>query len=64
MASALQHEAHSYCIFATPHQMLEFCRDTHLDLSNFEADGVSRIYYTKIAVADVLSHLTRRGQPS
>jgi hypothetical protein len=37
------------------HQMLEFCRDTRQDLSNFEADGVSRIHYTEIAVADVLT---------
>ena len=44
-------------------QMLEFCRDTREDLSNFEADGVSRIHYTEIAVANVLTHL-RRGQPS
>ena len=44
-------------------QMLEFCRDTWEDLSNFEADGVSRIHYTENAVADVLTHL-RRGQPS
>ena len=43
--------------------MLEFCRDTLQDLSNFEADGVSRIHYTEIPVADVLTHL-RRGQPS
>jgi DCN1-like protein 4/5 len=38
-------------------QMLEFCRDTLQDLSNFEADGVSRIHYIEIAVADVLTHL-------
>jgi hypothetical protein len=44
-------------------QMLEFCRDTRLDLSNFEADGVSRIYYTENTVAHVLTHV-RRGQPS
>jgi hypothetical protein len=44
-------------------QMLEFCRDTQLDLSNFEADGVSCIHDTEIAVVDVLTHL-RLGQPS
>jgi hypothetical protein len=38
-------------------QMLEFCRDTLQDLSNFEADGVSRIHHTEIAVADVFSHI-------
>ena len=43
--------------------MLEFCRDTLQDLSNFEADGVSEIHYTEITVADVLTHL-RHGQPS
>ena len=33
-------------------QMLEFCRDTLQDLSNFEADGVSRIHYTVIVATD------------
>jgi hypothetical protein len=32
-------------------QMLEFCRDTQQDLSNFDADGVSRVHHTQIAVA-------------
>jgi hypothetical protein len=35
--------------------MLEFCRDTRLDLSNFEVDGVSRIHYTEIVVANVFT---------
>jgi hypothetical protein len=33
--------------------MLEFCRDTRQDLSNFDADGVSRVHPTQIAVAKV-----------
>jgi hypothetical protein len=35
--------------------MLEFCRDTRKDLSNFEADGVSRILYTEISSPDILT---------
>jgi hypothetical protein len=46
-----------------PIQMLEFCRDTRQDLSNFEADGVSHVHHTQIAVAKVLAHI-RHGQPS
>ena len=56
MGSPLQHVAYSYHIHI---QMLEFCRDTWQDLSNFEADGVGHVHHTQVAVANVLALANR-----
>jgi hypothetical protein len=44
-------------------QMLEFCRDTRQDLSDFEADGVSRLHHTRVTTLYIPTH-SRLGRPS